>query len=121
MLSTLVNANEKLNASDGLGITDDKKHRSLVGGLLYLSHTCPDIAYGVGMLSRFMSNPSKHHLGAARRVHKYVAGTMNYGIMYKATNNLQLVGYCDSDWAGYLDDQRSITRNVFMLGIRPIS
>ena len=120
MLSTLVNANEKLNAIDGSGTIDDKKYRSLIGGLLYLSHTCPDIAYGVGMLSRFMSNPSKHHLGAAKRVLKFVAGTMNYGIMYKATDNLQLIGYSDSDWAGCLDDRRSKTGNVFMLGTGPI-
>ena len=104
MVSSPVNANEELHANDGSGTTDDKKYRSLIGRLLYLSYTHPGITHGVGMLSRFMSTPSKHHLGVARRILKYVAGSVSYGIMYKATDNLQLTGYSDSDWVGCLDD-----------------
>ena len=61
VLSTLVNANEKLNAIDGSGTIDDKKYRSLIGGLLYLSYARPNIAHAIGLVSRFMTNPSKHH------------------------------------------------------------
>ena len=80
MVSTLVNANEKLHTDDGLGSADAKRYRSLIGDLLYLSHTHPDIMHAIGLVSIFMANPSKHHFGAAKRILKYVAGTLNYGI-----------------------------------------
>lgn len=72
--------------------------------------------YGVGLLSRFVSNPSKHHYGAAKRILRYIAGTADYGIMYENSYELKLIGFTDSDWAGSLDDHRSNSGNVFLLG-----
>ena len=62
---TPMNTSEKLEANDGSGHADAKKYRSIVGGLIYLAHTLPDIMFSVGVLSKFMNSPSKHHLGAA--------------------------------------------------------
>jgi len=88
----------------------------LVGGLIYLTHTRPDIAYHVGVISRFMQQPSKVHYGAAKRVLQYIAGTLDFGIWYSKTDNFRLCGYTYSDWASSLDDIRSVSTNVFTLG-----
>lgn len=74
--ATPMNMNEKLQQKDGTGQANARSFRSLVGGLIYLSHTRPDISYSVGVVSRFMSNPSKHHFGAAKRILHYIVGTL---------------------------------------------
>ena len=73
--ATPMNVNEKLCHDDGGKMANAIYFRSLVGGLNYLSHTRPDIAFSVGVVFRFMYNPSKLHLGAAKRILRYVAGT----------------------------------------------
>lgn len=118
---TPMNDNEKLQCEDGAEMTDASRFRSLVGGLIYLTHTRPDIAFSVGLISRFMQHPSKFHLGAAKRVLRYIAGTMDYGIWYSRVPKLRLCGYTDSDWAASLDDRRSVSANVFTLGSGVIS
>ncbi|CAL5340443.1 unnamed protein product [Camellia sinensis] len=114
--TTPMNINEKLQCEDGAEMADASRFRSLVGGLIYLTHTRPDIAFSVGMISRFMQHPSKLHFGAAKRVLRYIAGTMDYGIWYSKVFNFKLCGFTDSDWASSLDDRRSISANVFTLG-----
>lgn len=78
---------------DGSGVVDAQKFRSLVGGLIYLTHTRPNIMFAVSLISRFMHKPTKHHYGAAKRVLKYVAGTLEMGIWYCQTKSLKLEGY----------------------------
>lgn len=68
-----MNVNEKLSRDDGTEMANATYFRSLVGGLNYLSHTRPDIAFSVGVVSRFMHNPNKLHLGAAKRILRYIA------------------------------------------------
>ncbi|CAL5412844.1 unnamed protein product [Camellia sinensis] len=114
--TTPMNINEKLQCEDGAEMADASRFRSLVGGLIHLTHTRPDIAFSVGMISRFMQHPSKLHFGAAKRVLRYIAGTMDYGIWYAKVFNFKLCGFTDSDWASSLDDRRSISANVFTLG-----
>ncbi|KAF2321668.1 hypothetical protein GH714_001038 [Hevea brasiliensis] len=75
-----MNINEKLQHEDGAKMADVGRFRSLVGGLIYLTHTRPDIAFPVGVISKFMQQPSKVHYEAAKRVLRYIAGTMEYGI-----------------------------------------
>ena len=78
--ATPMNINEKLQHEDGVEMTDVRRFRSLVDGLIYLTHTRPDIAFLVGIISRFMQHPSKVHYGATKRVLRYVAETMKYEI-----------------------------------------
>jgi len=80
--ATPMNLNEKLQQQDGGEKADAKSFRSLVGGLIYLTHTRPDIAFSVGVISRFMQQLSKLHYGAAKKVMRYIAGTLEYGIWY---------------------------------------
>lgn len=83
---------------------------------MYLTHTRPDISHSVGVISRFMQTPTKQHMGAAKRILRYVAGTTSYGLWYKSVENPSLIGYSDSDWAGSLDDRRSTSGQVFFYG-----
>ena len=90
--------------------------RSLIGCLLYLTSTRPDIMFAASLLSRFMQEPSQVHFGAAKSVLRYLQGTMAYGIMYKFGGDLNLIGYSDSDWAGSIDDMKSTSGYAFLFG-----
>uniref|UniRef100_A0A3Q7HIM5 Uncharacterized protein n=1 Tax=Solanum lycopersicum TaxID=4081 RepID=A0A3Q7HIM5_SOLLC len=119
--TTPMNINEKLCRDDGSEMANATYFRSLVGGLNYLSHTRPDIAFSVGVISRFMHNPSKLHLGAAKRVLRYIAGTTEHGIWYSKATNFTLTGFTDSDYAGNIDDRKSTSGFLFNLGSGAIS
>ncbi|XP_015159847.1 uncharacterized mitochondrial protein AtMg00810-like [Solanum tuberosum] len=116
LAATPMSISEKLQQVNEEELTYAKRFRSLVGGLIYLTHTRPDIAYHVGVISRFMQQPSKVHYGAAKRVLQYISGTLDFGIWYSKTDNFRLCGYTYSDWASSLDDIRSVSTNVFTLG-----
>ena len=92
---------------------DRTLYRSIVGTLMYLTATRPDIMFASSLLSRYMQDPSEFHLGAAKRVLRYLKGTLAYGIKYYRGEELKLIGFCDSDWAGSRDDMKSTTGFVF--------
>lgn len=92
-----MNTGEKFHLNDDSGEADPKVYRRLIGGLIYLTHTRPEISFAVELLSRFMQSPSKQHLGAARRVLRYISGTLNYGLHYTHVTHFELVGFTDSD------------------------
>lgn len=79
------------------------------------------MAYSVSVLSQFMSRPLDSHWNAAKCVLRYLSGTCNYGILYTDSSDVTLAGYSDSDWAGNLDDRRSITGYAFSIGSGVIS
>jgi hypothetical protein len=94
-------------------------YMAIIGSLMYLAvWTRPDIAYPVGVLARFNSNPGPPHLVAAKRVLRYIKGTIDHGITYRRYNNKsikgEVIGYVDADWAGNPDNRRSTTGIVFL-------
>lgn len=99
-VATPMNTNEKLQLEDGTSATNPSYYKSLIGGLNYLTHTRPDIMYSVSVLSRYMHSPTVQHLGAAKRVLRYIAVTAEFGIWYSKDANFSLCGYRDSDWVG---------------------
>ncbi|CAJ2661747.1 unnamed protein product [Trifolium pratense] len=113
--------NEKLKKENGGRLIDASMYRSLVGSLFYLTTSRPDLMFAATLLSRFMSKPSHLHLGAAKRVLRYVMGTMEYGIRFEKNSKFEAKGYCDSDWAGSVDDMKSTSGYVFNLGSGVIS
>ncbi|XP_039137373.1 secreted RxLR effector protein 161-like [Dioscorea cayenensis subsp. rotundata] len=115
-VSTLMNSNEWFHLQDSLGKAEPSKYRKIVGGLLYLTHTRPDLMYAVSVVSRFMQAPSMHHLGAVKRILRYVSGIVSYGIQYMKNEEFKLMGYSDSDWGGCQNDRKSTTRWIFSLG-----
>ena len=84
--------NVRLQEDKGKDLENVTMYRQLVGSLIYLTLTRPDISYVVGVISRYMSNPKKSHLDAVRRILRYVKRTINFGILYKKTNDCQMMG-----------------------------
>nr|CAD1823506.1 unnamed protein product [Ananas comosus var. bracteatus] len=84
--------------------------------LLYVVHTRPDIMFAMSVLSRFTEYPSKIHMGAAKRILRYLKGTSDHGLWFTKTNNFSLFDFSDSDWADSIDDRSSTSGFVFKLG-----
>ena len=111
----------KILPSDGDPLPDPSIFRRLIGRLLYLTVTRPDITYSVNYLSQFMQHPRTTHLDAAFCILRYLKGTRNHGIFLSSASSLTLQGYTDSDWAGCPTTRRSTTGYFTMIGSSPIS
>ena len=115
--STPINKCYKLRNNDGTSKIDEQFFRRIVGSLIYLTHTRPEIMFSGSMISRFMPCPSSHHLGAAKRILKYICGTVYLRIHCHKVQNFNLVGHSYSEWAGSCDDRKSTNGYVFNLGL----
>ncbi|KAK6160673.1 hypothetical protein DH2020_004054 [Rehmannia glutinosa] len=115
-VATPLDNNKALKEKDGSPKADNSQFRSRIGSLLYLTATRPDIMYATSFLSRFMQNPSQIHYGAAKRVLRYLEGTIQYGLFYPNNKKLSLKGYSNSDYAGNIDDRKSISGSCQFLG-----
>lgn len=113
----------KLSANDSSSppLSDPASYRRLVGHLLYLTITRPDLAYSVQALSQFMAHPSTEHLQATERVLRYIKATPGQGIMLSAASTLHLKVYSYSDWGGCIDTRRSVTGFTVFIGDSIIS
>ncbi|KAJ9542022.1 hypothetical protein OSB04_028528 [Centaurea solstitialis] len=96
-------------------------YRRVVGCLRYLLHTRPDLAYSVGVVSRYMQSPRESHARAVKQILRYLRGTISLGIRYERCDELKLMGYSDSSHNVDIDDGRSTTGHIFFLGKSPIS
>ncbi|XP_047252241.1 secreted RxLR effector protein 161-like [Capsicum annuum] len=114
-ISTPMNQKEKLSKNDGAEKMEETYFRGLAGRLMYLTTTRPDILYVVSILSRFMHCDSELHLKVAKRVIRYIKGTINYGVKFQKNPNQKLLGYSDSDWAGSVDGMKSTSGYCFSL------
>ncbi|XP_050261227.1 secreted RxLR effector protein 161-like [Quercus robur] len=106
-------ANAKLTNDPSGESVDATLYRSMIGCLLYLTASWPNIAFSVGVCSRFQSNPKVSHLNVVKRIIKYVGGTCDYGLFYSKESNLSFAGFSDSDWASNADDRKSTTGGCF--------
>lgn len=115
-ISAPMNHKEKLSRDDGAEKVEETYFRSFIGCLMYLTTTRPDILYVVSVLSRFMHCPSEIHLQAAKRIVRYIKGTITYGVKFLKSQPVKLCGYSDNDWGGSEDDAKSTSGNCFSLG-----
>ncbi|GJZ51978.1 zinc finger, CCHC-type containing protein [Tanacetum coccineum] len=119
-VSTPMDPVEKLKPITGK-LVDQLEYSRAIGCLMYaMTSTRPDIAYAVGRLSRFTSNPSRRHWHAITRVFKYLKGTMNYVLSYVGYPSV-LKAYSDASWINHVEDSSSTSRWVFLLGRGAIS
>ncbi|GKV47966.1 hypothetical protein SLEP1_g54814 [Rubroshorea leprosula] len=102
-------------------LSDPDMYRRLVGRLIYLIITRPGISYAVHSLSQCIHQPRESHLFAAMNVLKYLKSSPGQGLFFPASNDFQLIVYCDSDWASCPLTRRSTTSSFIMLGTAPIS
>ncbi|CAL2246103.1 unnamed protein product [Prunus armeniaca] len=108
--------NEKLCKEDGSEAANENEFRQIVGSLLYLTATRPDVMFASSLLARFMHNPTKKHMGTAKIVLRYIQGTLDFDIEFVEGKTTTLIGYCDSDWARNEDDMQSTSGYAFTLG-----
>ncbi|KAL2239868.1 UNVERIFIED_CONTAM: Retrovirus-related Pol polyprotein from transposon RE1 [Sesamum indicum] len=106
----------KLCSDAGALLQAPDSYRRLVGRLLYLSFTRPDISHSVQQLSQFLNHPCDVHWNAALHVVRYLKGCPSLGLFLPAVNSLELQGYCDADWASCSDSRRSLTGFCIFLG-----
>ena len=105
-----------LTKDTGLLLQDAKPFRELIGRLLYLCITRPDITFAVNRLSQFLSCPTDAHLHAGMNVLKYLKNNPGQGLFYSASTALCLNGFADADWGTCKDTRRSITGMCVYLG-----
>eukprot|EP00253_Pinus_taeda_P003957 PITA_03957 len=110
-----------LSANDESAVVHQPTYRSMIGSLLYLTGTRPDIMHAVGIVGRFQENTKETHLQAVKRIFKYLQGTQNYGLSYPRDTDLKLHAYTDADWVGSVDDRKSTSGGAFFMGSRLIS
>uniref|UniRef100_A0A2N9IXX5 CCHC-type domain-containing protein n=1 Tax=Fagus sylvatica TaxID=28930 RepID=A0A2N9IXX5_FAGSY len=110
----------RIRKDDGIPLSDPTPFRSMVGGLQYLTFTRPDLSYAVNHICQFMHQPTDHHLVAAKRILRYVQGTLHHGLTFRP-GPLSLTAFTDSDWAGDPMDRRSTTGLIVFLGHNPIT
>ncbi|KAL1222467.1 Retrovirus-related Pol polyprotein from transposon RE1 [Cardamine amara subsp. amara] len=118
---TPMGVNEKLSKDESGESVDEKLYRGMIGSLLYLIASRPDICMAVGVCARYQAKPKMSHLLAVKRIIKYVKGTVNLGIYFTKDTTKELMGFCDADWAGSLDDRRSTSGRCFFMGNNLIS
>lgn len=107
----------KLSKKSEAPLVDATEYRSIVDSLWYLVNTRPDLAYSVGIVSRYMEAPTTEHYAAVKQILRYIKGTTNFGCMYRKKEGVaKLHGYSDSDMAGDVDDRKSTSGVAYFLG-----
>ena len=121
-IQTPMEVHLKLQRENQGKLVNSTNYRSLIGSLRYLLNTRPDLTFCVSYLSRFMDKPSSEHLAAAKRILRYLKGTVNFGVLYKkGDRNMKITGFSDSDFAGDINDRKSTSGQIFFLGGLPIT
>jgi hypothetical protein len=115
-VSTPLDPSTRLYQDGGSVYHDVAAYRRLVGRLLYLTTTRPDIAYATQQLSQFMASPTITHYHAALRVLRYLKRSPGRGLFFPHSSDLQLLGFSDADWGGCIDTRKSISGYCFFIG-----
>ncbi|RVW35157.1 Retrovirus-related Pol polyprotein from transposon TNT 1-94 [Vitis vinifera] len=108
--------NHKLGEYPNQVPTDKGRYQRLVGKLIYLSHTRPDIAYAVSVVSQFMHCPSEDHMSAVMQILRYLKSFPGKGLMFSRNDHLRVEGYTDADWAGNIMDRKSTSGYFTFVG-----
>ena len=111
----------KLDQDDPGKSVDITSYRGMIGSLLYLTASRPDIMFSTCLCARFQANPKGSHLIVVKRIFKYLKGTPNLGILYHKGTGFDLIGYKDSDFAGCKIDRKSTSGSCQFLGRRLVS
>jgi hypothetical protein len=106
----------KLSEDENGVHVDETLFNQMVGCLMYLTATRPYLMFAVSLISRYMAKPTELHLMAAKRVLRYLKGTIGLGVLYKKEGCEGLVAYADSNYAGDIEDKKSTSGYAFMLG-----
>ena len=112
-MATPTDSNLKLLANESLELVDVTHYRQIIGSLMYLTNTRPDICFAV---SQYLVQPRRVHLVAAKHVMRYLKGTIDLGIYYDGSHDYRFYGYTDADWVGSISDRKITSGRCFCLG-----
>ena len=118
---TLMVTGCSLSSNDESVVVHQPTYRSMIGSLLYLIGTQPDIMHAVGIVGRFQANPKESHIQAVKRIFKYLQGTQKFGLWYPRDTYLTLHAYTNADWVGSVDDRKSTIGGAFYMDSRLVS
>jgi hypothetical protein len=117
---TPMETGSKLSRNSTDELVDATLYKQIIGSLRYLCNTRYDISHSVGLVSRFMEQPRTCHLIAAKRIMRYIKGTIDHGVLMPSQNStnrkISVLEYSDSDWGGDQDDKKNTAGYLFMLG-----
>jgi hypothetical protein len=113
---TPMKTNCKLSKDDDSKSTDQRQYKSMIGNLLYVTTSRPDVMQAVGKVAQFQAAPKESHVLAVKRIFRYLKGTKEFGLWYPKGKDLSLIAYIDADWVGCIDDRRSTSGEAFYLG-----
>ncbi len=99
---------------------DQLMYQSMVGILIFLTHSRPYISFAVSCVIEYLGAPRQNHFIPAKRILRCIKGTTFYGIFYPHASTIELISYTNSDWGRDLDKRRSTSSMVFKLGPAPI-
>lgn len=119
-----VESNLKIDCCEKEARVDGTQFRQLINCLRFVCNSRPEIIYGVGLISQFMSDPRQSHMTAAKRVLRYLKRTLDFEVLFPiqvGRNDLQLVAYSDSNWCGDKVERKSTMGYIFLLSGAPIS
>jgi hypothetical protein len=111
-IKTPMPTNRHLDLNEEGKAVDIKVYHSMIGSLLYLCTSRPDIMLSVCMCARFQANPKECHLVAVKRILRYLVHTPNLVLWYPNGSKFNLLGYSDSDYAGCKEDRKSTSGHV---------
>ncbi|GJX35686.1 retrovirus-related pol polyprotein from transposon TNT 1-94 [Tanacetum coccineum] len=100
---------------------DATLYRGMIGSLMYLTSSRPDLIYAVCLCARYQAKPTKKHLNAVKRIFRYLKGTINMGLWYSKDTGMSLTAYADADHAGCQDTRRSTSGSAQFLGDKLVS
>ena len=109
-MATPMASNLKLLSDASSETVDAMMYHQMIGSLMYLTNTRPDICFAVNTLIQYLTDPRSVHLIATKHILRYLKGTIDYGLKYDANQKINLEGYVDSYWAGSAIDRKSTSR-----------
>jgi hypothetical protein len=115
-IKTPMGTNGHLDLHTGGKFVDQKVYRSMIGSLLYICASRPDIMLSVCMCARFQADPKEVHLRTVKRILRYLVQTPKFGLWYLNGSTFDLIGYSDTDWAGCKIDRKSTSGTCQFLG-----
>ena len=115
-ISTPMGTNGNLNSDTSGNMVDQKLYRSMIGSLLYVTASRPDVMFSVCMCARFQASPRESHLKATKRILRYLKHTQNVGLWYLKGSKFELVGYLDYDYVECKVERKSTLGTCQLLG-----
>jgi hypothetical protein len=115
-ISTPMGTNGNLDSDASGNMMDQKLYQSMIGSLLYVTASRPDLMFSVCLCARFQASPRESYLKAVKRISRYLKHTQNVGLWYPKGAKFELIGYSDSDYVGCKVERRSTSGTCQLLG-----